>query len=167
MKFLISVAVALLTSSVALANDGGIAGLRVDQIKMRETALKNGEEVLVRKIVKPRFTISFEGGEAANLQKILPSELSVITAMYPDIAKVFHESFKTLAIYSETSKQASSKMITISCSDATADWSAEKPKITKTGKSSCVITIEGFGPDEGSPAEYGIIEKFEPEMCRK
>ena len=60
MKALLAIISALSISVTVLANDGGIAAIKVDQIKMRETAYKNGEVVIVKKIVKPRFTITID-----------------------------------------------------------------------------------------------------------
>ena len=68
MKKLIAVLSLVSMSATVFANDGGIAAIKVDQIKMRETAIKNGQEVIIKKIVNPSFTITLEGGEAKKLQ---------------------------------------------------------------------------------------------------
>ena len=160
MKALLAIISALSISVTVLANDGGIAAIKVDQIKMRETAYKNGEVVIVKKIVKPRFTITIEGGEAAKLQMILPSEASVVTGMHPEIADAYKESFKALGIYNDASDEASSKAITISCSDA--KLSEDGDKVVKTGKSTCTITIgEGNSEDQ-----FGDMHTFEPKSCK-
>lgn len=167
-KMILSLALTLI-SSAALANDGGMAAIKVDQIKMRETAIKDGALTTVKKIAKPSYEITFEGGEAAKLQKVLPSQTSVITAMQPEIAKAYDESFKALGIYSEKSGAASSKTITISCSDATLDDVAGpeyKVKVTKTGKSVCTITIEGNDDDAMPELSFGDMIKFEPKTCK-
>ena len=160
MKALLIIISALSISVTVLANDGGIAAIKVDQIKMRETAFKNGEEVIVKKIVKPSFTITIEGGEAAKLQKILPSESSVVTGMHPEIATTYNESFKALGIYNDASSAASSKAITISCSDAKLSENGDK--VIKTGKSVCTITIgEGNSDDQ-----FGDMQTFDPKSCK-
>ena len=164
MKKMITILGLAFMSSTVFANDGGIAAIKVDQIKMRETALKNGQDVVVRKIVNPSFTITLEGGEAKKLQQILPSVSSVITAMNPQIAKDYNESFKSLGIYSDTSKEASSKGLTISCSDAVLNDAGDQ--ITKTGKSVCTITIRGFSDGESATDSYGDMMKFEPKSCK-
>lgn len=164
MKKIMAIISLVLTSSVAFANDGGIAAIKVDQIKMRETAIKDGKEVVVKKIATPHFKITIEGGEAKKLQQILPSQVSVITSMYPEIAKDFKESFKTLGIYSEASKAASGKGITISCSDATLN--DEGNKVIKTGKSVCTISIEGYAKDESPADSFGDLQPFEPKSCQ-
>lgn len=162
---LVSATIAL-ASMLAQANDGGIAAIKVDQIKMRETAIKNGEEVLVRKIANPRFTITIEGGEAKKLQQILPSQVSVITAINPKIEKDYNESFKALGVYSLKSKNATSKGLLISCSDATL--SEDGAKVTKTGKSVCTIEIQGFDEVEGVyPGDmFGDSPEFKPKSCK-
>lgn len=160
--FLIS---SLFISTLVQANDGGIAALKVDQIKMRETAINaHGEEELVRKITKPRFTMTLQGGEAAKLQKILPSESSVFTGMYPQSAAAFKESFKTLGIYSQSAGQGAEavtgKALTISCSDAVI----EEDQVKKTGKTVCTISINSNIDDMGTDA-WGDMFPFEPGTC--
>jgi hypothetical protein len=164
MKKVLATLAVLTISLVASANDGGVAAIKVDQIKMRETALKNGQEVILRKIAKPSFTITFEGGEAAKLQKHLPSTSSVFTVTNPEQAQIYKDSFKTLGIYSDKSAAASSKVISISCSDAV--WNESYDKIIKTGKSVCTITINAV-PDGVSAADYfGDVQPFEPKTCK-
>ena len=161
MKLVLTMISILSISAAVMANDGGIAAIKVDQIKMRETAFKNGEVVIVKKIVKPSFTITLEGGEAAKLQKILPSEISVITAMHPEIKASYNESFKSLGIYSDASSGASSKAITISCSDANISENGDK--VIKTGKSVCTLTISEGNADMG---QFGDMQPFEPKSCK-
>jgi hypothetical protein len=153
-----------LISVSAFANDGGIAAIKVDQIKMREIGLKDGQEVILKKIVNPSYKIIIEGGEAAKLQKILPSQVSVITSMVPSIKKDFDQTFKSLGIYSDKSAAASSKVLTISCSDG--EFNSNYDKIIKTGKSVCTITINGLTEEDASAADYfGDAQKFEPKTC--
>jgi hypothetical protein len=153
----------MMVSAVALANDGGIAAIKVDQIKMRETAIKNGQEVIVQKITKPSFKIMIEGGEAAKLQQILPSMVSVVTSMNPAIAKDYNESFKALGIFSDNSAAAAGKFLEITCSDATL--SLDGSKITKTGKSVCTITINSNAANEAADS-FGDQQLFEPKVCK-
>jgi hypothetical protein len=159
-----------LAAASAQANDGGIAAIKVNEIKMREAQInaKTGKEEVVRRIVNPNFTILIEGGEAEKLQKILPSEISVLTAMQPEIAAAFNASFKTLGIYSDKTAGASGKVITISCSDAELNYQekTQKYKIQKKGKSTCKITIQGVpeGADIGN--QLGDIQEFNPSSCR-
>lgn len=152
-----------LVSVSAFANDGGISAIKVDQIKMREMAYKDGVETVVKKIVTPNYKIIIEGGEAAKLQKILPSELSVITAINPGIAKDFNETFKTLGVYSDKSAAASSKILTISCSDGKLNDNGDK--VIKTGKSVCTISIQGLTDNESASDYLGDAQKFEPKTC--
>ncbi len=158
-------------TSASFANDGGIAAIKVDQIKMRETAFKNGQEVLVKKIALPRYQITLEGGEAAKLQKILPSQSSVLTSVQPEIKGAYEESFKSLGIYSDKSKEATSKVIDISCSDAEIKTvpgktsEEETYKVVKTGKTVCTITIEG-SEDDMAPIQFGDMMEFNPKTCK-
>lgn len=152
-----------LISVSAFANDGGISAIRADQIKMREMSMKDGVETIVKKIVTPNYKIIIEGGEAARLQKILPPELSVITAIHPAIEKDFNETFKTLGIYSNKSGSASSKILTISCSDGKLNEAGTK--VIKTGKSVCTISIQGLADNETALDYLGDVQPFEPKTC--
>lgn len=163
MKSVIAILSVVSMSLTAMANDGGISAIKVDQIKMRETAFKNGQEVIVKRIVNPSYQIVIEGGEAAKLQKILPSENSVFTAMFPDQAQAFNESFKSLGIYSEKSATASSKVLSISCSDAKLNDKYDT--VTKTGKSTCTITINGVSDGVSATDNFGDMQTFEPKTC--
>lgn len=152
-----------LVSISAFANDGGISAIKVDQIKMREMGYKDGQQVIVKKIATPHYKIIIEGGEAAKLQKILPSEVSVVTAINPGMAKDFNETFKTLGIYSDKSASASSKILSISCSDGKLSDNGDK--VIKTGKSVCTISIQGLADGESAVEYFGDAQKFEPKTC--
>lgn len=150
--------------AMAFANDGGVVAIKVNDIRMREYKLEDGVEKEVRRIVKPNFKITFSGGEAAKLQKVLPSQISVITSMQPEIADQFAQSFKTLGIYSDKSPQVSSKVVTINCVDADLQSVGDegRVKIVKKGQSECSIEIVGV--DEGVyPEDYlGAIQTYAP-----
>ncbi len=163
MKKMIAIFALVSTASTVFANDGGIAAIKVDQIKMREMAIKNGEQVIVKRIAKPSYKIIIEGGEAAKLQKILPSSVSVFTGMYPGQAQTYKDSFKSLGIYSDKSNEASSKAVTISCSDAEIGG-ADYDQIIKTGKSVCTIEINAV--EEGADLMFGDMQPFEPKSCK-
>lgn len=154
----------LLGSLSAYANDGGIVAIKVNDIRMREYKYEDGIEKEVRRIVKPNFRITFAGGEAAKLQKILPSQLSVITAMQPEIEAQFNASFKTLGIYNEGNRQVSSKVLSITCVDADIESVGDegKVKIVKKGQSECTIEINGI--EEGSDASdyFGDMQTYAP-----
>lgn len=167
LKSILALAFVTMSSGLAFANDGGIAAIKVDQIKMRETRYQNGEEVIVKKYVEPNFTITFEGGEAEKLQKILPSELSVITAIDPSIEKQFNETFKTLGIYADKSAAASAKILTISCSNGELSFLEDgKASIKKSGKTKCTIKIGGDAKAESLSEYFGDIGEFEPKTCQ-
>lgn len=168
MNKFVCLALLSLISFGAFANDGGVAGVKVSEIKMREYQVNNGQESELRRIVKPNFKIFFSGGEARQLQKALPSVYSVLTSMQPEIAEIFNESFKTLAIYSDKSDAASSKIINISCNDAEMKFDDNgKVRIVKTGKSTCEITINGLENDENVNDYLGDVSPFEPKTCER
>lgn len=135
------VALALLMIAVpSLANDGGVAAISVDQIKMRE--MKSSGEIK-QKIARPSFDIQLEGGEAKKLQQILPSEFSVITMMQPELTKEFNSTFKTLAIQSKDANGVTGKVIQIQCRDGelVSNANSDKLAIKKLGKTICLISI--------------------------
>lgn len=156
---------ALLSSSLpVLANDGGIASIKVNEIRMREYKHENGQEKEVRRIIQPNFKITFSGGEAKKLQQILPSQLSVMTGMQPEIAKDFNESFKTLGIYSDKTPQVSGKVLTINCNDGELEeiGNTGKYRVRKTGKTECTLQINAI-PDGVDAADYlGDASDFSP-----
>lgn len=151
-------------SATAFANDGGVVAIKVNDIRMREYKYEDGMEKEVRRIVKPQFKITFTGGEAAKLQKILPSQVSVITSMQPEIADAFAKSFKTLGIYSDKTPQVTSKIVTINCVDADLESIGEtgKVKLVKKGQSECSIEIVGV--DDGTDAAdyFGDMQTYAP-----
>lgn len=153
-------------TGVAQANDGGVAAIKVNEIRMREYQEVNGEERELRRIVKPNFRITFSGGEAAKLQKILPSQVSVITHMQPELTDIFNDTFKTLGIYSEKTPQVSAKVLTISCSDGDFRFHDDgRTEIVKTGQSTCEISIQGVDGDIEISDQFGEMQAFVPPMC--
>jgi len=161
----------LLLPLFASANDGGIAGIKVSEIKMREYQEKDGVEKEVRRIADPNFRIVFSGEQADRLQQILPSVLSVITGMQPEIADEFNRTFKSLGVYNEAVKNSSgktlvsAKLLTISCNDGElVPGDNENMKIVKAGESRCQISIISTG--EQSPTEWNNISEFEPGTCK-
>jgi hypothetical protein len=159
-----------LAATSAQANDGGIAAIKVDQIKMRETKLNQstGEEEVVRRIANPSFTITISGGEAEKLQQILPSEVSVLTAMQPELAAEFNKSFKSLGVYSDKTTGVTGKVITISCSDAELKQvkDTDKYKVQKKAQSTCTIRIQGLAEGADGADSMGDAQTFEPKACR-
>lgn len=147
-----------------LANDGGVATIKVNEIRMREYTYEDGQEREVRRIIQPNFKITFSGGEAKKLQQILPSQLSVLTGMQPEIARDFNESFKTLGIYSDKTPQVSGKVLTISCSDGELEdiGNTGKYRVRKTGNTQCTLQINAV-PDSVGAADYlGDASDFNP-----
>lgn len=148
----------------AFANDGGIAAIRVHDIRMREYKFEDGTEKEIRRIVKPNFKITFKGGEAAKLQQTLPSEVSVITGMQPEIAGQFNATFKSLGVYNHASADVSAKALTISCNDGSLVPIGEtgKFKIVKKPETECTISILGV-EDGTTPEDYfGAITEYSP-----
>lgn len=165
-SFFASVALCL-SAVTAIANDGGVVAIKVNEIKMRENKWKDGEEVLVRKIAKPNFKITFSGGDAKKLQEVLPSEITVLKAMYPEIAEEYDKTFKTLGIYSDAKNGVTSKVITISCNDGELKFSqneGEAPKIVKAKETSCTVSINW--DENGNAGEWlGDVGTWEP-VCK-
>lgn len=152
----------------AFANDGGIAAIKVSDIRMREFEVRNGQERELRRIAKPNFKIYLNGQEAAKLQKILPSEFSVLTHMQPEIADAFNASFKTLGVYSDASNLASAKILTIHCNDAELKFADDgKVSIAKKPRSECTIEIRGLDSGESAGDYFGDMSSFEPKTCEK
>lgn len=164
MKKMILLGAMILGSFSALANDGGVVAIKVNDIRMREYKYEDGVEKEIRRIIKPQFKITFQGGEAAKLQKILPSQLSVITSMQPEIKNEFDKSFKTLGIYSEKSTQVSAKVLTVTCVDADIESVGDegKVKIVKKGQSECTIEIMGLDDDVPATDYLGDASEFAP-----
>jgi len=156
MKILILILIAGLTGSMAYANDGGTAAIKVSEIRMREYN-NRGEEI--KRLTHPNFRIFIKGQEAAKLQHILPSQVSVITAMQPELKFEYDRTFKALGIYNEASS-VTSKVVMISCTDGelVSDGNG-RSRIVKAGESSCEITINAT-PD---PADYfGDKQDYNP-----
>lgn len=156
----------------AFANDGGMAAIKVKEIKMRSMQLKNFEWK-EEPVLEPHYKIVISGEEADKLQKILPSQVSVVTAMQPEIKDAYNESFKALGIYNKAVKngnqvQVYPKVLTISCSDATLESDrADKLKVVKTGQSECVIEIHKQRNDDDTADYFGDAQPFEPGRCSK
>lgn len=164
MKILILTSLLMTAAAPALANDGGVASIKVKDIRMREYKYENGMEKEVQRIAKPQHRITFSGGDAAKLQQILPSQLSVVTHMQPEIKAEFDRSFKTLGIYSEKSAAVSAKVLTISCTDAELDSFGDqgKVRIIKKAQTECAIEIIGI-PDGSDPSDnLGDVQEFNP-----
>lgn len=152
-------------AAVAIANDGGIAGIKVNEIRMREYSWKNGEEKEIRRITDPNFKITFSGLEARKLQQALPSEFSVITSMQPELKPEFDRTFKALGIYSDKTAQVTEKVVTIRCTDGELESIGEtgKMRIKKKAQTECEISIV-----RGDAADMlGDVAPFEPGQCRQ
>jgi hypothetical protein len=165
MKLLITVAL-LGTSLNTLANDGGMAAIKVSEIKMREYEFKPNEgEVEKKRITHPNFKIFINGEEARKLQAILPPSVSVVTSMNPKIKDIYNETFKSLGIYSDASPGVTAKVISISCDDGELSSDANgQPTVVKKAQSECTITINAFA---GEPGDwFGDVQPFDPKMCK-
>ncbi len=147
---------ACLTCAGAHANDGGTAAIKVSEIKMREYNDRGQEK---KRITNPNFRIFITGEEAAKLQYILPSQVSVVTAMNPAIKDEYNRTFKALGIYNEASS-VTSKVVMISCSDGELKTGGnDLPYIVKAAQSSCEITIQGAT----DPSDYfGDKQDYNP-----
>lgn len=155
MKSLLALIGILALSQFATANDGGIAAIKVDQIKMRKIQFNDGKQIILERIAQPSHQITFEGGEAKKLMQVLPG------AMQAGIRN-YSQHFKSLGIYSKGSAEASSKVIDISCSDADVN---DDFKVVPAGKTSCTITIEAAN-SEYVEDSFGDMMTFEPKTCK-
>ncbi len=132
------VLLACMAGTMAQANDGGQAAIKVSEIKMREYN-ERGEEK--RRITHPNFRIFIKGQEAAKLQYILPSSVSVVTSMYPEVKDEYDRTFKALGIYSVASS-VTGKVVNISCQDGELVEGANgRSKIKKWAEPTCEISI--------------------------
>ncbi len=169
-------AAAIVTAGSALANDGGIAVIKTSEIKMREYKLdpKTYQEVEVRRITDPNFKITIKGEQAINLQKLLPPSRTVLTGMYPELAKEYNETFRVLGIYSNPVKDkkgktlVTGKAITIDCSNGELIFpdNGDKPSIKKATSTSCTLSIVADEDAVGNDL-FGGADTFDPgEMCK-
>lgn len=148
------------------ANDGGIAVIKVDEIKMREYKIKNHEEVEIRRIADPHYKIIIKGDEASKLQKVLPSVASVITVMQPELKEVFDQTFKSLGIYNPKKPGISEKVMTLDCYDGELKLEGEKYKIVKAPESTCKISIYPRSVVGDNGDVFGDGFPWEPKTCK-
>ncbi len=140
-KRIVIVASIAITTHLAYANDGGIAVIKVNEIKMREYQIINHQETEIHRFPNPYYKIFINGAEAAKLQKILPAVASVVTTMQPELKKVFEETFKNLGIYNLGTSTVSEKVMTVECNDGEIKSVNGKFKIIKHADSTCTISI--------------------------
>lgn len=165
-RIVISASMAI-TTQLTYGNDGGIAVIKVNEIKMREYKIINHQETEVRRIANPYYKIILKGDEAAKLQQILPSVASVITTMQPELKKQFEETFKNLGIYNPPSSGVSEKVMTFECNDGElVSIGNGKFKIVKAGDSTCKISIypRNVAGDNGDI--FGASFPWEPKSCK-
>lgn len=165
-------------ATCAHAQSSGLTAIKANEIRMSEYLYdeQSYENREVRKIKNPNFRIFLKGEEAAKLQQILPSERSVLTSMYPDIAREYNATFKALGIYNEEIQDrnrrmlVSSKVLTITCNSGKLEYSdnGSRPRIIPSDVSECEIMIRGVGK-EGEFSDYlGAMDSFDPEeVCRQ
>ncbi|MGZ3789343.1 MAG: hypothetical protein ACXVLQ_12520 [Bacteriovorax sp.] len=163
---IVIVASMAITTQLTYANDGGIAVIKVNEIKMREYQLINNQETEVRRIPNPYYKIILKGAEAAKLQKVLPSVASVITVMQPELKKVFEETFKNLGIYNPPKEGISEKVMTFECNDGELKSVGGKFKIIKAGESTCKISIYPRSVVGENGDIFGDGFPWEPKSCK-
>lgn len=167
LKSILTAAWGMVFASVALANDGGIAVIKVKEIKMREYRIQNHQETEIRRISNPYFKIFLKGDEASKLQKVLPSVASVITTMQPELKKVFEETFKNLGIYNQPSSDVSEKVMTMECNDGQLkSIGGGKFKIVKSSDSTCTISIYPRSVVGDNGDVFGDGFPWEPKSCK-
>jgi hypothetical protein len=157
----------VISTQLSYANDGGIAVIKVNEIKMREYKIINHEETEVRRIADPYYKISLKGGEAAKLQKILPSIASVITTMQPELKEQFEKTFKNLGLYNPVKEGVSEKVMTVECNDGQlVQTAAGKWKIVKANESTCKISIYPRKVVGDNGDIFGDEFPWEPKSCK-
>jgi hypothetical protein len=166
-KKIVIVATMVVSTQLAYANDGGIAVIKVNEIKMREYKIINNQETIIRRIADPYYKIILKGAEAAKLQQILPSVASVITTMQPELKKIYEETFKDLGIYNPPSTGVSEKVMTFECSDGDlVSTGGGKYKVVKSGESTCKISIYPRKVVGDNGDIFGDGFPWEPKTCK-
>jgi hypothetical protein len=165
-KKIVIAATMSISTQLIYANDGGIAIIKVNEIKMREYQLINNQEKEIRRISNPHYKIILKGAEADKLQKILPSVASVITVMQPELKKVFGETFKNLGIYNPPKEGISEKVMTFECNDGELKYVGGKYKIIKAGESTCKISIYPRSVVGENGDIFGDGFPWEPKSCK-
>ena len=158
MKSILFAALALCAATSSFANDSGISAIKVNDIKMREYKFnaKTYKDDEVKRYANPNFKISFSGGNAANLKKILP-------VMQAADGGQTSQYISTLGIYSDATKGVTSKIVTISCQDGAFTENGWK----KLDKTECQIEIVAADQDGNSiEAILGDVSEFEPKVCK-
>ena len=118
------------------ADDGGYVGIKVNEINV--TQLNDKGEALP--IKTPNMTINLNGNQAAKLIKILPTNLSEVTAIYPKFAKAYNTNFRSLGIAANDKGPA----VLISCSTGDLGFPNGKgePTIAKYKDGThCAVTV--------------------------
>jgi len=157
----------VISTQIAYANDGGIAVIKVNEIKMREYKIINHQETEVRRIADPYYKIILKGDEASKLQKILPSVASVITTMQPELKEQFDKTFKNLGIYNPAKEGISEKVMTFECNDGElVSMGNGKFKIVKAGESTCKISIYPRKVVGDNGDIFGDGFPWEPKSCK-
>lgn len=166
-KRIVLTATMAVTTQLAYSNDGGIAVIKVNEIKMREYKIINHQETEVRRIPDPHFKIILKGKEANKLQKILPSVASVITTMQPELKEQFEKTFKNLGIYNPPKEGISEKVMTFECNDGelVPDGNG-KFKIVSAGESTCKISIYPRSAVGDNGDIFGDGFPWEPKSCK-
>ena len=68
----------------AMADDGGVVGISVKDLTVTKVSFPDSG-IRHDPVVQPNYEIKLTGGQAAKLLRILPSQLYVITGMYPEV----------------------------------------------------------------------------------
>ena len=166
MIFFILVANLAFNTQLAYANDGGIAVIKVNEIKMREYKLINHQETEIKRITNPYYKIVIKGDEAVKLQKILPSEASVITVMQPELKIPFEETFKNLGIYNPAKPGISEKVMTFECNNGQLKLVNDKYIIVKSPDTTCTISIYPRTVVGENGDIFGAEFPWEPKSCK-
>ena len=160
MKVLLAAA-ALIAAGEALANDGGIAGIQVRNLKLEKVNVGGEQEVRTPLPLGQGDFVeaTFRGSQAAELMKILPGAFFVIDQ--PNYGR----HFRSLGV------AAKEGYVQFHCADADVTYDDNgRPTYTQLPSPKCTITLvkhEQPVPDEEILEQAGIIQRFNvPRACR-
>jgi hypothetical protein len=143
--------------SVAMADDGGVVGIKVGDVKFGiqkydTQAMKNNYTPVTIDENSGSYVVEFNGKEAAKLMAVIPSTLSVMTGMYkkfPKWVQTYNANSRVLEI---TSNQDGKPSVEISCFGGDFDFDnsteTQPPKFTPYPDGAhCSVTVQSWNED--------------------
>lgn len=161
MKKLMFAGAIALSSSVAFANDGGIVGIKVQDMKVEKTAYVSDQDKTERTPVElkdnEQIVASFKGNTAVReLMKYLPGVRSVV--------KGTGQHIRSLAI------AAKEGYVSITCEDAEVSFNQKGKESWNAKEPSCTVSISKYQTpvtDENVTDLFGDWQDFAvPRACK-